>query len=61
VKASNSAPHHEKARPYSIGHEVKSTRDMLHLKGGTEAVPCYIGEPTLALQAGVLWAILLVR
>jgi hypothetical protein len=41
VKTSNSAPHHEKARPYSLGHAMKSTRRMMHLKGA----------PMLALQA----------
>jgi hypothetical protein len=35
VKTSNPAPHHEKARPYSLGHELKSTRGMMHLKGGS--------------------------
>jgi hypothetical protein len=30
VKTSNSASHHEKARPDSFGHEVKSTRGMMH-------------------------------
>jgi basic membrane protein A len=34
VKTSNPAPYHEKARPYSLGHELKSTRGMMHLKGG---------------------------
>jgi hypothetical protein len=29
VKTSNSAPHHEKARPYSFGHVLKSMRGMM--------------------------------
>jgi hypothetical protein len=59
VKASNSASHHEKARPYSLGHKVKSTRDMMHLKGGhRSSVLRDLGEMTLALQAAAFWAIL---
>jgi hypothetical protein len=33
VKTSNSAPHHEKARPYPLGHALKSMRDTMRLKG----------------------------
>jgi len=62
VKTSNSAPHYEKARPYSLGHELKSTCGMMHLKGGRRgSVLRDLAEPTLALQAAVFWAILQFR
>jgi hypothetical protein len=61
VKTSNSAPHHEKARTYPLGHAVKSMRDMTHLKGPPSGVLHDFGEPMLVLQPAVLWAILLIR
>jgi hypothetical protein len=62
VQTSNSAPHYEKARPYSLGHAVKSMVGVMHLKGGhRSSVLRDLGEPTLALQAGVFWAILQFR
>jgi hypothetical protein len=65
VKTSNSAPHHEKARPYSLGHAVKSMCRVMHLKGGRRgcgsSVLRDLGEPTLALQAAAFWAILQFR
>jgi hypothetical protein len=62
VKTSNSAPHHEKARPYSLGHEMKSTRGVMHLKGARgSSVSRDLGEPLVALQGAALWAILLSR
>jgi hypothetical protein len=54
VKTSNSAPHHEKARPYSLGHTLKSMCGVMHLKGGPAV-------QRFALQAAVFWAILQFR
>jgi hypothetical protein len=34
VEPSNSASHHEKARPYSADHALKSMHDVMRLKGG---------------------------
>jgi hypothetical protein len=74
VKTSNSAPHHEKARTYPLGHALKSMCGVMHLKGGPQtqcsarlesrrrsSVLCDFAEPTLVLQPAVLWAILLIR
>lgn len=51
VKTSNSAPHNQKARSYSLGHALKSTRDVRHLKGPPEECFRDPGESVVALQA----------
>src|SRR5205085_2522892 len=40
VKTSNSASHYEKARPYPLGHALKSMRDDGPLKG--VLLPCRV-------------------
>ena len=50
VKTSNSAPHHQKARTYPLGHVLKSMRDVRCMKG-----------VRFVLQPAVFRAILLFR
>jgi hypothetical protein len=61
VKPSNSASHHEKARPYSADHALKSTHDVMRLKGADNSFFALDQHRPLVLQPVVFWAILLSR
>jgi basic membrane protein A len=51
VKTSNSAPHNEKARPYSLGHALKSMRGMMRLKGVDRlATRCVLGDSSVQMR-----------
>jgi hypothetical protein len=61
VKPSNSASHHEKARPYSADHALKSMHDAMRLKGADHSFFALNKHRRLVLQPVVFWAILLFR
>ena len=61
VEPSNSASHHEKARPYSADHALKSMHDVMRLKGADDSFFALRQQRLLALQPVVFWAILLFR